>query len=151
MRRHQENHPVLKILRFKNKFSEQPPILSIFQSGYMPQGSSNNSIIQTDNPRKRRNSLILETELSDKREKEEKSSQEGFALHAFKWNSNLQSEEGKVLNDLVEKIISSLSVNRHGKIAELNRNKPILLTIPMIVELENGVEREHYCYNSKLK
>ena len=92
-----------------------------------------------------------ETEPINKRNKQEKTSQEGFALHACDLNSNSQTNEGRVLNDLVVRIISSLSVNRHGKVAELNRDKPILLTIPMMVKLENGIEREHYFYNSKLK
>ena len=152
--KHQENHPVIKILVLKKTsffLAEQSPILSMFQSEYMSQISSNNTITQTDNPRKRRNSLMPETESIDKRNKQEKTSQEGFALHSFDLNSNLQTNEGKVLSDLVDRIISSLSVNRHCKVAEFNWNKPILLTIPMVVKQENGVEREHYFYNSKLK
>ena len=104
-----------------------------------------------ENSLKRKKSLEPETGHIDKRSKQDGISQEGFALHALEMNSSLQIDKGKVMSTLVEKIISNLSINRNGQIAEFNHNKPVLLTIPMIVKTENGVERKQFFYNSSLK
>ena len=53
------------------------------------------------------------------------------------------------MSSLIEKIISNLSINRDSEIAKLNQSKPILLTIPMIITGENGVEKEKYFFKSK--
>ena len=55
----------------------------------------------------------------------------------------------KVMSSLIEKIISNLSINRDNKIAEFNQSKPILLTIPMIITREDGVEKEKFFFKSK--
>ena len=90
---------------------------------------------------------VVRSEDNGKRCKVDGSSQKGFALHCLELKP--ENDEGKVMSSLVEKIISNLSINRDSKIAEFNHGEPILLTIPMIVKTENGVERKHYFYNSK--
>ena len=91
---------------------------------------------------------VVYNENNSKRCKLDENSRPGFALHALKLNPDQQNNEGKVMSSLVEKVISNLSINRNSKIAEFNQNKPILLTIPMIIKEENGVEKEKYFFKS---
>ena len=91
---------------------------------------------------------VVYNENNSKRCKLDENSRPGFALHALELNPDQQNNEGKVMSSLVEKVISNLSINRNSKIAEFNQNKPILLTIPMIIKEENGVEKEKYFFKS---
>ena len=91
---------------------------------------------------------VVYNENNSKRCKLDENSRPGFALHALELNPDQQNNEGKVMSSLVEKVISNLSINRDSKIAEFNKNKPILLTIPMIIKEENGVEKEKYFFKS---
>ena len=91
---------------------------------------------------------VVYNENNSKRCKLDENSRPGFALHALELNPDQQNNEGKVMSSLVEKVISNLSINRDSKIAEFNQNKPILLTIPMIIKEENGVEKEKYFFKS---
>ena len=92
---------------------------------------------------------VVHNENNSKRCKLDENSRPGFALHALELNSDQQNNEGKAMSSLIEKIISNLSINRDSKIAEFNQSKPILLTIPMIVKKENGVEKEKYFFKCK--
>ena len=92
---------------------------------------------------------VVHNENNSKRCKLDENSRPGFALHALELNPDQQNNEGKVMSSLVEKVISNLSINRDSKIAEFNQNKPILLTIPMIIKKENSVEKEKYFFKSK--
>ena len=108
---------------------------------------------------KRKISPVRETEKGEstpivrdensKRCKLDENSRPGFALHALELNPDQQNNEGKVMSSLIEKIISNLSINRDSKIAEFNQSKPILLTIPMIIKREDGVEKEKFFFKSK--
>ena len=92
---------------------------------------------------------IVRNENNSKRCKLDENSRPGFALHALELNPDQQNNEGKVMSSLIEKIISNLSINRDSKIAEFNQSKPILLTIPMIITREDGVEKEKFFFKSK--
>ena len=92
---------------------------------------------------------VVYNENNSKRCKLDENSRPGFALHALELNSDQQNNEGKVMSSLVEKVISNLSINRDSKIAEFNQNKPIFLTIPLIIKKENSVEKEKYFFKSK--
>ena len=92
---------------------------------------------------------VVYNENNSKRCKLDENSRPGFALHALELNPDQQNNEGKVMSSLVEKVISNLSINRDSKIAEFNQNKPIFLTIPLIIKKENSVEKEKYFFKSK--
>ena len=92
---------------------------------------------------------VVHNENNSKRCKLDENSQSGFALYDLEMNSDQQNTEGRVMCSLIEKIISNLSINRDSKIAEFNQSKPILLTIPMIITREDGVEKEKFFFKSK--
>ena len=106
-------------------------------------------IIPVRETQKSETTPVVYNENNSKRCKLDENSRPGFALHALELNPDQQNNEGKVMSSLVEKVISNLSINRDSKIAEFNQNKPILLTIPMIVKKENGAEKEKFFFKSK--
>jgi len=110
-------------------------------------GSLKRKVLPVEKTDQGETASVVHSEDNGKRCKLDESSQKGFALHCLELKP--ENDEGKVMSSLVEKIISNLSINRDSKIAEFNHGEPILLTIPMIVKTENGVERKHYFYNSK--
>ena len=106
-------------------------------------------IIPVRETQKSETTPVVYNENNSKRCKLDENSRPGFALHALELNPDQQNNEGKVMSSLVEKVISNLSINRDSKIAEFNQDKPILLTIPMIIKKENGAEKEKYFFKSK--
>ena len=84
-----------------------------------------------------------DTEHYGKQSKLEESLQAGYTMQKFEIDSKDPNEEEKFMKFIIEKIISNLSLNKTTKRATLNPDKPILLTIPIIVNRvgKGGQER----------
>ena len=78
------------------------------------------------------------TEHHGKQSKLEESLQAGYTMQKFEIDSKDPTEEGKFMKFIIEKIISNLSLNKTTRVATFNPDKPILLTIPILV---NRVEK----------
>ena len=84
-----------------------------------------------------------DTEHHGKQSKLEESLQAGYTMQKFELDSKNPNEEEKFMKFIIEKIISNLSLNKTTKRATLNPDKPILLTIPILVNRvgKGGQER----------
>ena len=84
-----------------------------------------------------------DTEHHGKQSRIEESLQAGYTMQKFNINSENPNEEEKFMKFIIEKIISNLSLNKTARVATLNPDKPILLTIPIMVKRigKGGQER----------
>ena len=85
-----------------------------------------------------------DTEHHGKQSKLEESFQEGFTMQKFEINSKDPNDEEKFMKFIIEKIISNLPLNRTARVATFNPDKPILLTIPIMVNRAGKGRQERY-------
>ena len=85
-----------------------------------------------------------DTEHHDKQIKLEESLQEGHTMQIFEINSKDPNEEEKFMKFIIEKIISNLPLNKTTRLATFNPDKPILLTIPIMVNTVGKGRQERY-------
>ena len=85
-----------------------------------------------------------DTEHHGKQCKLEESLQEGHTMQLFEINSKDPNEEEKFMKFIIEKIISNLPLNKATKVATFNPDKPILLTIPIMVKRVGKGRQERF-------
>ena len=85
-----------------------------------------------------------DTEHHGKQSKLEESFQEGYTMQKFEINSKDPNDEEKFMKFIIEKLISNLPLNRTARVATFNPDKPILLTIPIMVNRVGKGRQERY-------